>query len=105
MQHEGVARVSGEAGHASGTEAGTAEPTAFEDRYTDLREIGRGASSVVYRAWSAPFARDVAVKVFDADLAPDDDLRRRFRRECRLLGTLTDHPHVVSVFDSGFTSR
>ena len=74
----------------------------FEDRYTDLCEIGRGASSVVYRAFSPAFSRDVAVKVFEGGIA-DDDLRRRFRRECKVLGTLADHPHVVSVFDSGFT--
>ena len=29
----------------------------FEDRYTDLCEIGRGASSVVYRAFSPAFSR------------------------------------------------
>src|SRR5690349_22287562 len=79
-------------------------PPSFEERYTGLREIGRGASSVVHRAWSPEFARDVAIKVFHAGIAEDDDLRRRFRRECRALGTLTDHPHVVSVFDSGFTA-
>jgi hypothetical protein len=87
----------------SGTPGAPAGASPFEERYTGLREIGRGASSVVHRAWSPEFARDVAIKVFHTGIAEDDDLRRRFRRECRALGTLTDHPHVVSVFDSGFT--
>ena len=71
--------------------------------YTDLVEIGRGASSTVYRASSNTFARDVAIKVFHGTI-DEPQLRRDFRRECGAVGVLADHPHVVSVFDSGFTS-
>jgi tRNA A-37 threonylcarbamoyl transferase component Bud32 len=76
----------------------------LEDRYTDLTEIGRGAYSIVYRAFSPAFNREVAIKVF-AGHVTDEDLRRRFQRECQVIGTLGDHPHVVSVFDSGFTAE
>jgi hypothetical protein len=75
----------------------------FEDRYRDLSEIGRGGYSVVYRAFSPEFNREVAVKIFDGHVT-DADIRRRFRLECQVIGTLGDHPHVVSVFDSGFTA-
>jgi len=101
----GAADPAGPAGvaGAAGDEAQDDRQASFEERYTDLSEIGRGASAVVHRAFSPVFAREVAIKVFDGGIA-EVDLRRRFRRECRVLGTLADHPHVVSVFDSGFTT-
>jgi hypothetical protein len=82
--------------------SGDTPERSFEDRYTDLTEIGRGGYSIVYRAFSPGFNREVAVKVFQGHVT-DDEVRRRFRRECQVIGTLGDHPHVVSVFDSGFT--
>jgi len=88
-----------DADDASGPDTGGS----FEDRYTDLTEIGRGGYSIVYRAFSPAFNREVAVKVFEGHVT-NDDLRRRFRRECQSIGTLGEHPHVVSVFDSGFTA-
>jgi Protein kinase domain len=75
----------------------------FGDEYSGAREIGRGGSSTVYRARSTTFDRDVAVKVFH-DRLDDERLRRSFARECAVLGRLGDHPHIVSVFDSGFTA-
>jgi serine/threonine protein kinase len=79
------------------------EDRSFQERYRDLSEVGRGGYSVVYRAFSPEFNREVAVKIFEGHLA-EADIRRRFRRECQVIGTLGDHPHVVSVFDSGFTT-
>jgi hypothetical protein len=87
-----------------GPPGGDSLERSFEDRYTDLTEIGRGGYSVVYRAFSPGFNREVAVKVFEGHVT-NDDLRRRFQRECQVIGTLGDHPHVVSVFDSGFTAE
>jgi tRNA A-37 threonylcarbamoyl transferase component Bud32 len=84
-------------------EAADGSADRFGERYTDLRPVGRGTSATVHRAYSPHFARDVALKVFLGGVL-DEDVRRRFNRECQVLGTLADHPHVVSVFDSGFTS-
>jgi len=70
--------------------------------YEDLVEIGRGAFSTVYRAGSDRFSRDVAVKVFAGTIA-DPKLAEAFARECRLIGGLSGHPHVVTVHDSGLT--
>ena len=70
--------------------------------YRDLAEIGRGGFARVYRAHQDRFNRAVALKVLDlAD--PDERTRDRFERECRAMGELSWHPHVVAVYDSGVT--
>lgn len=66
---------------------------------SDLVEIGRGGFGVVYRARQEQFRRDVALKVITATL--DDRSRARFMQECRALGQLSGHPHIVSVYDGG----
>jgi len=65
-----------------------------------LVEIGRGGTAVVYRGVQRRFRRDVAVKVVDLSLQNDED-RARFERECEALGTLSGHPHIVTVYDAG----
>lgn len=68
--------------------------------YADLVEVGRGASATVYRARQTAFDRPVAIKVLrGADLTHEG--RRRFERECRTVGALSWHPHVVPVYDAG----
>ena len=49
------------------------------------------------------FERDVALKLLTI-VGPDEDARRRFEREVRLAGKLSDHPHVVTVLDTGTTA-
>ncbi|MFN0089696.1 MAG: serine/threonine-protein kinase, partial [Acidimicrobiales bacterium] len=61
-------------------------------------EIGRGASSIVYRAEQPKLGRTVAVKVLTAGPA-DDATRRRFSRECRALGALSGHANIVTLYD------
>lgn len=68
--------------------------------FTDLVEIGRGASGRVYRARQERLGRSVALKVLD--LPPDDrDARRRFERELEITVRLGSHPHIVQVLDAG----
>jgi serine/threonine-protein kinase PknK len=69
--------------------------------YDKLVEIGRGGFAVVYRADDPRFGRTVAVKVLLGTF--DDVARDRFERECRAMGTVSRHPHCVTVYDSGFT--
>ncbi|WP_370378109.1 serine/threonine-protein kinase [Catenulispora sp. GAS73] len=78
------------------------EPSASIAGYRDLVEIGRGGTSVVYRAWQARFERYVAVKVLSGEF--DETASRRFVREMRLTGRLTGHPHVVTALDAGTTT-
>ena len=67
--------------------------------YEDATQIGEGGFGVVYMARQTAFDRTVAVKVISARLAPET--RVRFERECRALGKLSGHPHVITVYDSG----
>jgi serine/threonine protein kinase len=71
--------------------------------YRDLAQIGRGASSVVYRGFDPELNRWVAIKVLLTD-NPDDPARRRFKREGEITANLGKHPHIVQVLSTGFTS-
>ena len=68
-------------------------------RYAIERELGRGGMATVYLARDLRHDRPVALKILHPELAaslgPD-----RFLREIRLAARL-QHPHVLSVFDSG----
>ena len=68
----------------------------------DVRQIGSGGFSVVYSARHTLFKRDMAVKLLNP-LAKESE-RLRFERECEVMGRLSNHPNVVSVFNAGYTS-
>lgn len=65
--------------------------------FTDLTEIARGGSSVVYRCHEADTDRWVALKIIDAADASPHALES-FRREALALGSLGDHPHIVTLY-------
>ncbi|MCY4663852.1 MAG: serine/threonine-protein kinase, partial [Acidimicrobiaceae bacterium] len=71
--------------------------------YGEFVEIGRGGYSHVYRARQYEFDRPVAVKVLNEPLK-DSKAVDAFERECRTMGALWDHPNIVPVFASAFTS-
>ena len=75
---------------------------ALADRYLLERELGRGGMATVYLARDLRHDRPVALKVLHPELAhalgPE-----RFIREIRLAARL-DHPHILSVHDSGETA-
>ena len=70
-------------------------------RYTIVRELGRGGMATVYLARDLRHERMVALKVLRSDLGaalgPE-----RFAREIKLAARL-QHPHILSVHDSGET--
>lgn len=70
--------------------------------YRILRWIGGGASADVYEAVHERLARTDAIKVIRAPLA-DDATKRRFERECNLVGTLSTHSSIVNVYDARVT--
>ncbi len=65
--------------------------------------IGEGGNAIVYRAYQPSLDRHVAVKVLKGLV--DDDARRRFDRERKAMGRLSEHDGIVTVYESGFTAR
>ena len=62
--------------------------------------IGRGGMGIVYEAYQQSTGRRVAIKFLLDAAASTEAARRRFEREVELVARL-DHPHIVSVLDSG----
>ncbi|MEP6861284.1 MAG: protein kinase [Deltaproteobacteria bacterium] len=96
-----AAPVAGEtiaAGDVVGVQAGA--------RYRLMRELGRGATGVVYLARDAELDRDVAIKLLHPHLAGTDkqDALDRFFHEARVMASLR-HPNVVAVLDLDEASR
>lgn len=69
-------------------------------RYEILERAGGGGMAVVYRALDTYLHRQVAVKVLRSQLAADEEVVARFRREALAAARLTD-PRIVSVYDVG----
>src|SRR5437868_3234953 len=58
--------------------------------------IGEGAVGRVYRAHQLGVERTVALKIMHRDLASNEAVCSRFRREARIAGSLS-HPNLVNV--------
>ena len=67
--------------------------------YESISVVGHGGFGTVYRAEQVSVGREVALKVLSA--FPDDWSRTRFERECKAMGRLSWHPHIVVVYDAG----
>jgi serine/threonine-protein kinase len=72
---------------------------ALTGRYAIERELGRGGMATVYLAKDVRHDRPVALKVLHPDLGAALGAER-FQREIRLAARL-QHPHILSVHDSG----
>ena len=96
-----AAPVAGEtiaSGDVAGVQAGA--------RYRLVRELGRGATGVVYLARDAELDREVAVKLLHPHLASAEraESLARFFHEARVMASLR-HPNVVAVLDLDEASR
>lgn len=69
-------------------------------RYRIERELGRGASGVVFLARDPELDRNVALKVLRPHVGASGKGRERFFREARVLAGLVD-PGLATVFDVG----
>lgn len=72
---------------------------ALHDSYAIEREIGRGGMATVYLARDLKHGRVVALKVLHPELTASLS-RERFRREVVFAARL-QHPHILTVLDSG----
>ena len=73
-------------------------------KYTLGKELGRGASGIVYLA-NDPFAhRDVAIKVYPSDADMEESKAKLYRKlffnEAHVAGKLV-HPNVLPIYDAG----
>ncbi|HEY0137919.1 MAG TPA: serine/threonine-protein kinase, partial [Nannocystis sp.] len=75
-------------------------PELLAGRYRILAHIGEGGMGIVCRGFDLDLEETIAVKFLRADLADDDTLRTRFRREVKLARRVT-HPNVARVFEFG----
>jgi serine/threonine-protein kinase len=62
--------------------------------------LGRGATSIVYRALELRLEREVALKLLSPELSEDRSFRKRFERESKAAASL-QHPNIVPVHAAG----
>src|SRR5918911_496520 len=67
--------------------------------YRIVEPLGRGGTSVVYRAEHVRLGRPAALKLLAPGLG-EADFGERFLRESRLAASL-DHPSIVPIYDAG----
>src|SRR3954451_25187186 len=71
------------------------------ERYRVTRRIASGGMATVYACEDQILGRLVAVKVLAPAFATDKDALARFQREARAVARVSDHPHVVTIYDIG----
>jgi serine/threonine protein kinase/tetratricopeptide (TPR) repeat protein len=71
-----------------------------DGRYELRRFIGEGAKKRVHLAYDSRLDREVALALIKTD-GLDDAGRVRVRREAQAMGSLGDHPNIVTVHDIG----
>ncbi len=69
-------------------------------RFKLTEKIGKGSMGVVYRGQDMEFGRVLAIKVLSADMAAEDELVARLRREAHAAAEL-EHPNIIQVYDYG----
>ncbi|TVP97787.1 MAG: protein kinase [Planctomycetaceae bacterium] len=69
--------------------------------YTLQQVLGQGGMGVVYLAVQKGLGRQVAVKMIRSGVLASEVEVRRFTQEARAAASL-QHPHIVSVYQSGF---
>ncbi len=68
-------------------------------RFEIVRELGRGAQSVVYLARDPHLQRDVAIKTLHFS-RPDPQTNQQLLSEARMVSQLR-HPNIVTIFEAG----
>ena len=90
---------------SSDAETRAAEPmSAFQssdvlcDRFRVVRFIARGGMGEVYEAEDLELGERVAIKTIRPEIAADERVNQRFRREVQLARKIT-HPNICRIFD------
>src|SRR4051794_39222033 len=77
------------------------QQVALPPRYRVVRHIANGGMASVWAAEDSLLERLVAVKVLAPGYAADPTARKRFTREARAAARVSDHQHVVTIYDIG----
>lgn len=72
------------------------------DRYEVIEVLGQGGMGTVLKARHANLSKIVAIKVLNTAVLVDETSKARFEIEAKA-GSKLCHPHLVQVFDYGFT--
>ena len=80
-------------------ELGTIAPR-LATGYKIEKQVGAGASGIVYQATQTALGRQVALKMLHSGQSPKPSELARFRREADALSRLS-HPNIVQVLDVG----
>ena len=99
--HECGRRTEGADAAVAPTPPAQTEPSRLADgRYELRRFIGEGAKKRVHLAYDSRLAREVALALIKVD-GLDEAGRVRVLREAQAMGSLGDHPNIVTVHDIG----
>ncbi len=74
--------------------------TTISGRYQIESVLGEGGMATVYAAHHRLVDRPCAVKVMNPQLAKNEVIRERFRREAKAAQKLA-HPNIIEIFDQG----
>ncbi len=85
---------------SSGADSLSLQQQQIGARYRLVRLLGRGGMGEVYQAHDNELRRPVALKVLLPDVAANEAMLERFKREIHISSTVT-HRNVLRVFDLG----
>lgn len=72
--------------------------------FTIEKEVGHGGMATVYLAVQDMLSRHVALKVLLPDMMKDENLRKSFLSEGKIVASL-DHPNIVRIYDIGIVDE
>ena len=70
--------------------------------YTLVKRLGSGSEADVYLYQQLSPTRQVAIKISKGKLDPQ--AAARFRSEANLMGQISSHPNILTVYASGVTA-
>lgn len=76
--------------------------TVVADKYRIVKVLGRGGMGTVYEAVHTSIGKHVALKFLEGHVDDNAQTRARFLREAQT-ASLVESPHVVHIFDSGWS--
>jgi eukaryotic-like serine/threonine-protein kinase len=88
---------------STSAEAASRVGETLAEKYKITRYVGQGGMGSVYEAQHVIVGRRFAVKYLHAELAGDEEILERFRREARTAGAL-ENENIVSVVDFGLAA-